>query len=129
MVSVKKTLLTSSWRPAGQLPIQDVILLFQPITGRSNTHSISSKPKIDHTYKLYYGGAQKRPDATYVNIIKTVEGKPFAEVPEASRKDVRNAVECAIKAQPGLSKVDHSRRSYDNHFIHFFVRMGEEIWF
>ena len=46
-------------------------------------------PKVDHTYKLYYGGAQKRPDGNYVKIIRNVEGKPMAEVGQSNRKDVR----------------------------------------
>ena len=26
--------------------------------------------KVDRTYKLYYGGAQKRPDANYSRVIR-----------------------------------------------------------
>lgn len=61
-------------------------------------------PQVDHTYKLYYGGSQKRPDGNYVQIIRNIEGHPVAEVGQSNRKDVRNAVEAAIKAQPGWEK-------------------------
>ena len=44
--------------------------------------------QVDHTYKLYYGGAQKRPDGNYVNIIRNVEGKHVAEVGQANRKGI-----------------------------------------
>ena len=56
---------------------------------------------IDRTYKLYYGGGQKRPDAQYARPIYSVDGALLANVPESNRKDVRNAVEAAHKAAPG----------------------------
>jgi len=65
---------------------------------------VNEKSLVDRTYKLYYGGAQKRPDAGYSRIVRDLEGKVLAEVGEANRKDVRNAVECALKAQPGWGK-------------------------
>ena len=40
----------------------------------------------------------------YVQIIRNIEGHPVAEVGQSNRKDVRNAVEVAIKAQPGWEK-------------------------
>lgn len=58
--------------------------------------------RIDHTYKFYYGGAQKRPDAPYMMPIRSAEGKVIAHVGEGNRKDIRNAVEVAHKAAPGL---------------------------
>ena len=64
----------------------------------------SSELKVDKTYKLYYGGAQKRPDGNYSKIIRNPEGKMIAQVGQANRKDVRNAVEAALKAQPGWEK-------------------------
>jgi len=59
---------------------------------------------VDRTYKLYYGGAQKRPDACYMRTIRSAEGKILAQVGDSNRKDVRNAVEAALKAQPGWEK-------------------------
>ena len=44
--------------------------------------------QVDHTYKLYYGGAQKRPDGNYVNIIRNIGGKHVAEVGQANRKGI-----------------------------------------
>ena len=81
----------------------------------------ASVPKIDHTYKLYYGGAQKRPDGNYVNIIRNVEGQPVAEVGQANRKDVRNAVEVAVKGQPGWEK----RSAFNKAQILFYI--GENL--
>jgi aldehyde dehydrogenase (NAD+) len=61
-------------------------------------------PSVDRTYKVYYGGAQKRPDGAYSRPVKNTEGKALAFVGDSNRKDVRNAVECAHKAQPGWGK-------------------------
>lgn len=45
-----------------------------------------SLPLIDRTYKLYYGGAQKRPDGNYCRVIKNAEGKAYALVGESNRQ-------------------------------------------
>lgn len=45
----------------------------------------SGAPRVDRTYKLYYGGAQKRPDANYCRVISDPQGKAFALVGEANR--------------------------------------------
>lgn len=57
--------------------------------------------RIDRTYKLYYGGVQKRPDGQYSRPVLASDGKVMGHVSEASRKDVRNAVEAAVKAAAG----------------------------
>ena len=61
--------------------------------------------RIDHTYKIYYGGSQKRPDGCYSRPVFTAsEKKIFAYVSESNRKDIRNAVEAAHKASSGWGK-------------------------
>ena len=50
---------------------------------------------------MYYGGAQKRPDAPYSRAITDKSGNVMGHVGEGNRKDVRNAVEAAHKAAPG----------------------------
>ena len=51
---------------------------------------------------MYYGGSQQRPDAPYSRPIRNSDGKVIAHVGEGNRKDVRNAVEAAHRASPGL---------------------------
>ncbi|XP_033095487.1 aldehyde dehydrogenase family 16 member A1-like, partial [Anneissia japonica] len=58
-------------------------------------------PSIDHTYKLYYGGAQKRPDGNYSRPVRNPSGDLITVVGDGNRKDIRNAVEAAHKAAPG----------------------------
>jgi len=83
----------------------------------------SSSVKVDRTYKLYYGGAQKRPDANYSRIIRSVEGKVMAQVGESNRKDVRNAVEVAAKAQPGWAK----RSPFNRQQILYYIAENLEL--
>ena len=60
---------------------------------------------MDHTYKVYYGGSQKRPDGCYSRPVYAACGKTIvAYVADSNRKDVRNAVEAAHKAAPGWGK-------------------------
>merc|ERR1719391_452264 len=78
---------------------------------------------VDHTYKLYYGGSQKRPDAMYSAIVRNAEGTPIAQVGQANRKDVRNAVEVAKKAQPGWEK----RSGFNRSQILFYIAENLEL--
>ncbi|KAE8593857.1 hypothetical protein XENTR_v10019349 [Xenopus tropicalis] len=64
----------------------------------------SQIPSVDRTYKLYYAGAQKRPDGMYSRPICGPDGTVAAYVSDSNRKDVRNAVEAAHKAAPGWGK-------------------------
>ena len=57
--------------------------------------------RVDKTYKLYYGGGQKRPDSQGVRAVRGGSGGVLGHVADGGRKDVRNAVEAANKAAPG----------------------------
>lgn len=48
------------------------------------------------TYKLFYGGQQKRPLGNVSNSSNTDDHRVIGYFPEAGRKDVRNAVEAAL---------------------------------
>ena len=41
---------------------------------------VGATPKIDHTYKVYYGGAQKRPDGNYSKTVRNNDGYAVAQV-------------------------------------------------
>lgn len=77
----------------------------------------SDEISVDRTFKLYYGGAQKRPDGNYSRIVRSVEGKVMAQIGESNRKDVRNAVEAAAKAQPGWAKKSPFNRQQILYYI------------
>ncbi|CAL1546182.1 unnamed protein product [Lymnaea stagnalis] len=53
--------------------------------------------EFNKTYKLYYGGGQKRPDSGASLPVLNYKGEVIAHVPDGGRKDIRNAVEAAVK--------------------------------
>ncbi|MCL4155150.1 UNVERIFIED_CONTAM: hypothetical protein GTU68_045309, partial [Idotea baltica] len=64
---------------------------------------------LDRTAKLYIGGKQTRPDSGYSTPIWAKNGSLLGHVPNASRKDVRNAVEAAHAAKGWSSTTGHLR--------------------
>jgi acyl-CoA reductase-like NAD-dependent aldehyde dehydrogenase len=60
--------------------------------------------KITKTPKCYVGGAFIRSESGKVAPITDASGAFFANVPQCSRKDLRNAVEAAAKAGAGWAK-------------------------
>ncbi len=56
---------------------------------------------IDRTAKMFIGGKQARPDSGYSRAVWSPDGKLLGHVGLGNRKDVRNAVEAARKAQAG----------------------------
>jgi len=85
--------------------------------GLNNGNGESHITSVDRTYKLYYGGAQKRPDANYSRVIRNVEGRVMAQVGESNRKDVRNAVDVALKGQQGWAKKSPFNRQQILYYI------------
>jgi len=67
-------------------------------------------PGVDRTAKLYIGGKQVRPDGDASMIVTGAAGRVVGEVGRGNRKDVRNAVEAARKAQRGwATRAAHNR--------------------
>src|SRR5439155_175846 len=66
-------------------------------------------PGIDRTVKLYIGGKQVRPDSGYSAPVKDREGRLLGEMPLGNRKDIRNAVEAARKADGWGKATAHNR--------------------
>jgi aldehyde dehydrogenase (NAD+) len=69
----------------------------------------SSAPSIDRTVKLYIGGKQARPDSGYSFEVRAQDGHLLGEAPLGNRKDIRNAVEAASKAQSWAKATAHNR--------------------
>src|SRR6202171_2478728 len=66
-------------------------------------------PPIDRTVKLYIGGKQTRPDSGYSVEVRGAEGRLLGEAPLGNRKDIRNAVEAARKAEAWGKATAHAR--------------------
>ena len=69
----------------------------------------ASSPVIDRTVKLYIGGKQARPDSGYSMEVRTPDGRLLGEAPLGNRKDIRNAVEAARKAEGWSKTTAHNR--------------------
>ncbi|MCV0397901.1 MAG: aldehyde dehydrogenase family protein [Rhizobiaceae bacterium] len=64
---------------------------------------------IDRTAKLYIGGKQARPDSGYSYPVVDPKGRLITEAPFGNRKDIRNAVEAARKAEGWSDMTGHQR--------------------
>jgi aldehyde dehydrogenase (NAD+) len=64
---------------------------------------------IDRTAKLFIGGKQARPDGGYSRAIVSQAGDFIGHVGEGNRKDIRNAVEAAAKAESWAKATGHAR--------------------
>jgi aldehyde dehydrogenase (NAD+) len=69
----------------------------------------TSRPAIDRTVKLYIGGKQARPDSGYSMEVRSPDGRLLGEAPLGNRKDIRNAVEAAHKAEAWAKATAHNR--------------------
>src|SRR6202167_3542380 len=66
-------------------------------------------PAIDRTVKLYIGGKQVRPDSGYSMEVRSPDGRLLGEASLGNRKDIRNAVEAARKAEAWAKATAHNR--------------------
>jgi aldehyde dehydrogenase (NAD+) len=64
---------------------------------------------LDRTAKLYIGGKQARPDSGYSYAVLDPAGREVGLAGLGNRKDVRNAVEAAAKAQSWGAATAHNR--------------------
>jgi len=69
----------------------------------------SGPPAIDRTVKLYIGGKQVRPDSGYSMEVRSADGRLLGEASLGNRKDIRNAVEAARKAESWAKATAHNR--------------------
>jgi aldehyde dehydrogenase (NAD+) len=72
-------------------------------------NELDETPSIDRTVKLYIGGKQARPDSGYSMEVRSPEGRLLGEAPLGNRKDIRNAVEAARKAEAWPKATAHTR--------------------
>ena len=70
---------------------------------------VVATPAIDRTVKLYIGGKQARPDSGYSMEVRAADGRLLGEAPLGNRKDIRNAVEAARKAESWAKATAHNR--------------------
>jgi aldehyde dehydrogenase (NAD+) len=78
-------------------------------SGVSDDRAKSESVAIDRTPKLYIGGKQARPDSGYSYPVFDPGGKYRGEAGLGNRKDVRNAVEAAVKSGGWPKSTAHLR--------------------
>ena len=82
---------------------------------------MSARLPITKTPKVYVGGAFIRSESGRTYPIRDAAGSFSANIPQCTRKDLRNAVEAAAKAGPGWAK----RTAYNRGQI--LYRLGEML--
>jgi aldehyde dehydrogenase (NAD+) len=87
----------------------------------------SSEPTIDRTVKLYVGGKQARPDSGYSMAVRAADGRLLGEAPLGNRKDIRNAVEAARKAEGWGKATAHNRAQVLYYIAENLSQRREEI--
>ena len=91
-------------------------LIVAPDFSPASSSSTSPSPdvanpitNIDRTVKLYIAGKQARPDSGYSIPVHGRGGELLGEAPLGNRKDIRNAVEAARKAEGWAKTTAHNR--------------------
>src|SRR5256714_2260599 len=84
-------------------------------------------PPIDRTVKLYIGGKQARPDSGYSIEVHGADGRLLGEAPLGNRKDIRNAVEAARKAEGWGKATAHNRAQVLYYIAENLSQRREEI--
>lgn len=93
----------------------------------TESDSNAAVPSIDRTVKLYIGGKQARPDSGYSVEVRGIDGRFLGEAPLGNRKDIRNAVEAARKAEGWARATAHNRAQVLYYMAENLSQRQEEI--
>jgi aldehyde dehydrogenase (NAD+) len=81
----------------------------RPYPFLNSESSAGIEPLVDRSPKLYIGGKQTRSDSGYSFTVEDSEGHHVSETGLGNRKDIRNAVEAANKAEGWSRATAHLR--------------------
>jgi aldehyde dehydrogenase (NAD+) len=95
--------------------------------GKRNDAAEVANPTVDRTVKLYIGGKQARPDSGYSVEVRGKNGKLLGESPLGNRKDIRNAVEAARKAESWAKTTAHNRAQVLYYIAENLSQRADEI--
>jgi aldehyde dehydrogenase (NAD+) len=100
--------LVSTWeKKAPALPASKALPAPVPVDGDAGPGAGTGG--LDRTVKLYVGGRQVRPDSGYSYPVLDARGTVITEAGFGNRKDIRNAVEAARKAEGWSDMTGHAR--------------------
>jgi aldehyde dehydrogenase (NAD+) len=88
---------------------------------------IEASGTIDRTVKQYIGGKQARPDSGYSFPVYGRDGSLLGEAPLGNRKDIRNAVEAAHKAEKWAKTPAHTRAQIIYYVAENLIQRRDEI--
>jgi aldehyde dehydrogenase (NAD+) len=97
----------------------------QPLASNASANSLT--PVIDRTVKLFIAGKQARPDSGYSFPVRAADGRLLGEAPLGNRKDIRNAVEAARKANAWPKATAHTRAQVLFYLAENLSQRREEI--
>ncbi|MDA0320488.1 MAG: aldehyde dehydrogenase family protein [Proteobacteria bacterium] len=97
----------------------------EPIVGHCGTND--GIAGLDRTAKLYIGGKQSRPDSGYSNPVFDASSNFMGHVPQANRKDIRNALEAADTAASWSATHGHMRAQILYYIAENLSARGEEF--
>jgi aldehyde dehydrogenase (NAD+) len=89
--------------------------------------ALPSSSNIDRTVKQYIGGKQARPDSGYSFQVKGLNGQLLGEAPLGNRKDIRNAVEAAVKASGWARTSAHNRAQILYYLAENLIQRRDEL--
>jgi len=98
-----------------------------PAIARAAEEPEAGTPAIDRTVKLYIGGKQARPDSGYSMEVRSADGRLLGEASLGNRKDIRNAVEAAHKAEAWARATAHNRAQVLYYCAENLSRRRDEI--
>jgi aldehyde dehydrogenase (NAD+) len=77
----------------------------------------ATRPLIDRTPKLFINGKQARSDGNYTRPVLDPSGALVGQVADGNRKDIRDAVEAAVKAADGWGRRNGHARAQIIYYI------------
>ena len=101
--------------------------LAAPVPARRRAPAVSAGKVVDRTVKLYIGGKQVRPDSGYSAECRSRTGVLLGETPLGNRKDIRNAVEAARRAQHWSSVTSHQRAQVLYYAAENLTQRGQDV--
>ena len=94
---------------------------------REDDARVDTSDSIDRTVKQYIGGKQARPDSGYSFPVYSSDGRLIGEAPLGNRKDIRNAVEAAHKAEKWAKTAAHTRAQILYYVAENLIQRRSEI--
>jgi aldehyde dehydrogenase (NAD+) len=115
--------LEPAWFKRALRPATKPVAIDQP----AEREMAAAASPIDRTVKLYIGGKQARPDSGYSMEVRGADGRMLGEAPLGNRKDIRNAVEAARKADGWSRSTAHNRAQVLYYIGENLSQRAEEI--